>query len=91
VDGKEIKKGDIMGICGKKIEAVGTDVVDTTVDLVRHMLDEDSELVTLYYGEEASEDEAAKIANKIGLERLDLEFDIQSGGQPIYYYFVSVE
>ena len=91
VDGKEIKTGDIMGICGKKIEAVGTDIVDTTVDLIRTMLTDDSELVTLYYGEEADEEQAAKIASKIGLERLDVDFEIQFGGQPIYYYFISVE
>ncbi|MEE3467688.1 MAG: DAK2 domain-containing protein [Eubacterium sp.] len=91
VDGKEIKTGDIMGICGKKIEAVGTDIVDTTVDLIRTMLTDESELVTLYYGEEADEEQAAKIAAKIGLERLDVDFEIQAGGQPIYYYFISVE
>ena len=91
VDGKEIKTGDIMGICGKKIVAVGTDVIDTTVELIQSMLTDESELVTLYYGEEASEDDAAKIAAKVGLERLDVEFEIQAGGQPIYYYFVSVE
>ena len=91
VDGKEIKKGDIMGITGKKIEVVGSDVVDTTVDLIQKMLTEESELVTLYYGEESSEEDAARIAAKIGLERLDVEFEIQAGGQPIYYYFISVE
>ncbi|MBR6228926.1 MAG: DAK2 domain-containing protein [Eubacterium sp.] len=91
VDGKDIKKGDIMGITGKKIEVVGSDVVDTTTELIRKMLTEESELVTLYYGEDASEDDAARIAAKIGLERLDVEFEIQPGGQPIYYYFISVE
>ncbi len=91
VDGHDIKKGDIMGICGKKITAVGTDVIDTTVELIKSMLDEESELVTLYYGEEANEEDAAQIASKVGLEQLDVEFEIQSGGQPIYYYFISVE
>ncbi|MBQ4464268.1 MAG: DAK2 domain-containing protein, partial [Eubacterium sp.] len=83
--------GDIMGISGKRIEAVGTDIVDTTVDLLNKLMTEETELVTLYYGEEASEEQAAKIAAKIGLERLDVEFEIQYGGQPIYYYFISVE
>ena len=91
VDGKEIKTGDIMGISGKKIVSVGTDIVDTTVDLIKSMLTEDSELVTLYYGEEAKEEDAEAIASKIGTERDDVEFEIQSGGQPIYYYFISVE
>ena len=91
VDGKEIHNGDIMGICGKKIEAVGEDVTDTTVELIKSMLDEDSELVTLYYGEDMTEEDAAKVASKVGLERLDVEFEIHNGGQPIYYYFISVE
>ena len=91
VDGKEIHNGDIMGICGKKIEAVGEDVTDTTVELINSMLDEDSELVTLYYGEDMTEEDAAKVASKVGLERLDVEFEIHNGGQPIYYYFISVE
>lgn len=89
--GKDIKSGDIMGISGKKILSVGTDIVDTTVDLIGQLLNEDSELVTLYYGEEADEEQAAKIAAKVGLEHLDVDFEIQSGGQPIYYYFISVE
>ena len=91
VDGHTINTGDIMGISGKRIEAVGTDVIDTTVDLISKLMTEETELVTLYYGEEASEEQAAKIAAKIGLERLDVEFEIQYGGQPIYYYFISVE
>ena len=91
LDGKDIKSGDIMGICGKSIEAVGSDITDTTVELIRSMLDEDSELVTLYYGEDMTEEDAAKVKSKIGLERLDVEFEIHDGGQPIYYYFISVE
>ena len=91
VDGKEIKTGDIMGISGKKIVSVGTDVVDTTVDLIMSLLTDESELVTLYYGEEASEDDAEAIASKIGAERDDVDVEIQSGGHPIYYYFISVE
>ena len=91
VDGKEIKTGDIMGISGKKIVSVGSDVVDTTVDLINSMLTEDSELVTIYYGEEAKEEDAEAIASKIGAERDDVDFEIQSGGQPIYYFFISVE
>ncbi|MCR4605751.1 MAG: DAK2 domain-containing protein [Eubacterium sp.] len=91
IDGKEIHNGDIMGICGKKIEALGEDITDTTVELIKAMLDEDSELVTLYYGEDLTEEDAAKVASKVGLERLDVDFEIHNGGQPIYYYFISVE
>ena len=91
IDGKEIKAGDIMGLSDKTIEAVGTDAVDTTVELLRHLMDEDSELVTIYYGEEASEEDAKKIAEAVEEIDGDIEVEIQYGGQPIYYYFVSVE
>lgn len=91
IDGKEIKAGDIMGLSDKTIEAVGTDVVDTTVELLRQLMDEESELVTIYYGEEGSEEDAQKIAEAIEKIDEDVEVEIHYGGQPIYYYFVSVE
>lgn len=91
VDGKEIKSGDIMGLSDKTIETVGVDAVTVTVALIEKMLDEDSELVTLYYGEEGSEEEAEKIAAAVQEQNEDVEVEIQYGGQPIYYYFVSVE
>lgn len=91
MDGKEIKEGDIMGLSDKTIETVGTDVVDTTIQLLKKMLDEDSEVVTIYYGKEASEDDARKIADAVEEIDGDVEVDVQYGGQPIYYYFVSVE
>ena len=91
LDDKEIKAGDIMGLSDKTIETVGTDVVDTTIELIKKLMDEDSELVTIYYGEEGSEEDAGQIAAAIGELDTELEVDIQYGGQPIYYYFVSVE
>lgn len=91
IDGKEISAGNIMGLSDKTIEAVGTDIVDTTVDLLKQMMDEDSEVVTIYYGEEGSEEDAEKIAAAIQLEDSEVEIEILYGGQPIYYYFVSVE
>ena len=91
IDGKEIKAGDIMGLSDKTIEVVGTDVVDTTVELLKHLMDDNSELVTIYYGEEASEEDARKIAEAVEEIDGDIEVEIQYGGQPIYYYFVSVE
>lgn len=91
IDGKEIKSGDIMGLSGKTIEAVGTEVIPTTVELLGKMIDEDSELVTIYYGEDATEEEAEKIAAQIQLQHEDIDVEIQYGGQPIYYYFVSAE
>lgn len=91
IDGKEIKAGNIMGLSDKTIEVVGTDVVDTTIDLLKKMMDEESELITIYYGEEGTKEDAEKIAKAI--EKIDdeMEVEIQYGGQPIYYYFVSIE
>ena len=91
LDGKQIKAGDIMGLSDKTIETVGTDVTDTTIDLIKKLMDEDSELVTIYYGEEGTEEDAGKIAAAIEEMDAEIEVDIQYGGQPIYYYFVSVE
>ncbi len=91
VDGKEIKAGDIIGLTDKTIETVGTSVVDTTVALLEKMMDEDSELVTIYYGAEGSEEDAGRISRELQKINGDLEVEIQYGGQPIYYYFVSVE
>lgn len=91
VDGKTIKAGDIMGLSDKTIETVGSDIVDTTVALLSKMLDEDSELVTIYIGQDGSMEDARQIEK--GVEKIDseLEVEIQYGGQPIYYYFLSVE
>lgn len=91
IDGHEIKAGDIMGLSDKTIETVGTDVVETTVELIEKMLEDDSELVTIYYGEEGSEEDAEKIAEAIEEIDSEIEVIIERGGQPIYYYFVSVE
>ena len=91
IDGKEIKSGDIMGLSDKTIETVGSDITETTIDLLKKMMDEDSELITIYYGEEGSEEDAQKIADAVTEIDGDVEVEIHYGGQPIYYYFVSVE
>ncbi|MDY2922590.1 MAG: DAK2 domain-containing protein [Eubacterium sp.] len=91
VDGKTIKAGDIMGLSDKTIETVGSDIVDTTVALLSNMLDEDSELVTIYIGQEGSMEDARKIEKEVKKIDSELEVEIQYGGQPIYYYFLSVE
>lgn len=91
IDGHEIKAGDIMGLSDKTIETVGSDVVDTTTQLIRKLLGDESELVTIYYGEEGSEEDAERIADAITAENSEIEVIIENGGQPIYYYFISVE
>ena len=91
INGKEIHNGDIMGIDDDGIEAVGTDVVDTTLELIQHMIDEESELVCLYYGEDVTKEQAAELADAIEEKYPELEVETNFGGQPIYYYMLSVE
>ncbi|MBR1674416.1 MAG: DAK2 domain-containing protein [Eubacterium sp.] len=91
LDGKTIKKGDIMGINGGGIAAVGEDINETTFALVEDMVDEDSGLVTIYYGEEIEKEKAEELTEKLSEKFADLEIDVHYGGQPIYYYIVSVE
>ena len=91
IDGKEIAEGDFMGLSDKTIEAVGKDIVETTVELIHKLQTPDSALITIYYGEEGSEEQAREIAEKICAEEEDLEVEIENGGQPVYYYIVSVE
>ncbi len=87
----EIKQGDIMGIGDKGIMNTGSQVMATTVELVDKLIDEDSEIVTLYYGKDATEDEANLIADTIMKKHPEVEVEVHNGGQPVYYYLVSVE
>lgn len=91
IDGKEIAEGDFMGLSDKTIEAVGKDIVETTVELIHKLQTPDSTLITIYYGADGSEEQAREIAEKICAEEEDLEVEIENGGQPVYYYFISVE
>ena len=91
IDGKEIKQGNIMGLSDKTIEAVGSQVLATTVELIEKLVDEESELITLYFGDETTEDEAKLIAREVEKKFPDIDIEVHYGGQPIYYYFVSVE
>ena len=91
MDGKDIKQGDYMGIADKKIVAVEKGLQDVTLELVKGMLDDESELVSLYYGADVTEKDAEAVADLILKDRDDLEVEVQYGGQPVYSYFVSVE
>ena len=91
MDGKEIKQGDFMGLTDKSIQAVGKDLAATAKELIGTMIDEDSELVSLYYGAETTEEDANALAQEIEQEYEDLEVEVQYGGQPVYSYFISVE
>lgn len=91
IDGHEIKQGDIMGIGDKSILSVGTDLQETTKDMISKMVDDESELISIYYGAEATKEQAEEIVSYIEETYPDLEIELQMGGQPIYYYVVSVE
>ena len=91
MDGKEIRQGDYMGIADKKIVAVGKELSGVTVELIDGMIDETSELVSLYYGADVMEKDAEAVADLILKGHDDLEVEVQYGGQPVYSYFVSVE
>lgn len=91
IDGKDIKQGNIMGLDNKTILSVGTDIKATTIDLIKALIDEDSQLVSLYYGEEITEEVALELADEVSSEYPDIDVDVQYGGQPIYYFILSVE
>ena len=91
IDDKEIKQDDYMGIGDKSILSVGTDLEATTLDMISQLVDEDSAIVTIYYGSDMSEESASSIAEKVEEEYPYVEVEVQFGGQPIYYYLVSVE
>lgn len=91
IDGKEIKQGDVMGLDDKKILSVGSDVLETTFELIKGLVDEDSELISIYYGEEVTEECASQLSDMVSEEFPDLDVELNYGGQPIYYYVLSVE
>ena len=91
MDGKDIKQGDFMGLTDKTIVSVGSDLQGTAKELIESLLDEDSELVSLYYGSDLTQSEADKIAAE--LEALDggWEVTVFDGGQPLYPLLLSLE
>ena len=91
IDGKEIHNGDIMGINDDGIAAVGKDLMETTIDLLSTMVDEDSELICLYYGADVSKKDADALSDEIEEKFPECEVEVNFGGQPIYYYMISVE
>lgn len=91
MDGKEIKQNDIMGIGDKTILSVGKDIEETTIDMLSQLIDDDSELISVYYGEDVSSEQVDSLTAKIEKTYPDLDLEVHSGGQPIYYYIVSVE
>ena len=91
IDDKVIHEGDIMGIGDQGILSVGQSVEETTKSMLSQMVDEDTELISIYYGQDVLAEDAERLAETIGEKYPDADVDLHSGGQPIYYYVVSVE
>lgn len=91
IDGKSINAGDIMGIDDEGIKAVSTDLLTSTKELLSQMVDEDSELISIYYGADVKEEDAKEFADYVEDTYPDCDVEFNYGGQPIYYYIISVE
>ena len=91
MDGKEIKQGNFMGLTDKTIVSVSETVEGAARELIESMMDEDSELISLYFGADTTQEDADKLADEIIAAHEDVEVEVQYGGQPIYSYFISVE
>ena len=91
IDDKEIKQDDFMGIGDSGILSVGQNLEPTVMDMMKQLVDEDSAIVSIYYGEDTKEEDANALGEKIGEAFPDVEIEVHYGGQPIYYYVISVE
>ena len=91
IDDKEIKQGDFMGIGDKGILSVGTDMNVTTMEMLEEMVDDDIELISIYFGADVTEDDAEDFRAKVEEKYPKCDVELQFGGQPIYYYLISAE
>ncbi len=91
IDGKEIRQGDYMGIGDEGILSVGADIADVAFQMTAAMMEEDMELISIYYGEQIGEEEAEALKGRIEEKYPSCDIELQYGGQPIYYYIISAE
>ncbi|MGN0330522.1 MAG: DAK2 domain-containing protein, partial [Kineothrix sp.] len=91
IDDKEIRQGDYMGIGDSGILSNGTDMTEVTFQMLEEMMDQDKELIAIYYGQEISEEAAEDLRNRVEARYPRCDVELQFGGQPIYYYIISVE
>lgn len=91
IEDKEIKQNDIMGIGDDGILAVGREIQNTAIETVKEMVDDESEIISLYYGEEITLEEAEELAKELEELFPDIDIEVNMGGQPVYYYLISVE
>ena len=91
IDDKEIKQGDFMGIGDKGILSVGSQIQDVALRMIDEMMSDEMELISIYYGADITEDDAEALKNEVEKKYSGCDIELQYGGQPIYYYTVSVE
>ena len=91
MNGFKLKEGDIIGLDNKRILAKGENIDETTLKLVKALKNDEHEMITLYYGKEVTEEDAQALAEKLAEEYPDCDVDFHFGGQPVYYYMVSLE
>lgn len=91
LDGFDLKEGDVIGLTSKKIVAKSNNVVECAIEVIEKLIDEDKSVITLYYGNGVSEEEASKFADTLSEKYEDIEVQVLYGGQPHYYYMMSVE
>lgn len=91
IDDKTIKQGDIMGIGDKTILSVGQNIQDVTRDMIEQLAGDDAELISIYYGSDVTEEDANALAEAVEAVYPDVDVEVNYGGQPIYYYILSVE
>ena len=91
VDGIDVKEGDIMGLDEHSVLTTGSDIAETTIDLISKIVDENSSNVTLFYGEGVTEEDAATLQAKLEEKFTSIDISMVYGGQPVYYYIISIE
>ncbi len=91
IDGLKVKEGDFIGLDNKRILCNGNDVNQVTCNLIDKLLLAESSMVTLYYGEDVKKEDAEKLAEELGAKHPEIEFTAYYGGQPHYYYIISIE
>ena len=90
-DGQEIHEGDIMGMIDNKLRVLGSDIAQVGMDVAEKMVNEESALITVYYGADTPETDAQALRDRLAEKYADCDVELQKGGQPLYYYLIAVE
>jgi dihydroxyacetone kinase-like predicted kinase len=90
-DGQEIHEGDIMAMIDNKLSVLGSDIPTVCLEAAEKMVGEDAVLITVYYGQDIDEADARALQARLAEKYPDCDVDLQSGGQPLYYYLIAVE